>query len=76
MWVVGLAMLDDQSASPSELPIFDVAKKYQGAIGNIELNDAGDLSSANYDLWTVGHNKWYKIGNYNHVTDDILWKGN
>lgn len=44
--------------------IDDVAKSYEGALGNIELNQAGDLKSGDYDIWKIKDGKWYISGKF------------
>lgn len=75
IWIAGLSMLEIDGDDTIKIKdvIFDVTKNYHGAIGNTELNENGDLVLANYDIWSVSYDQWFKIGNYDSVTDKITW---
>jgi branched-chain amino acid transport system substrate-binding protein len=68
VWVLGLSMLDADSIDPNTLglAIPDVVTSYRGTLGDLRLNDAGDLISDNYDVWSVVEGKWYK-GNFREI---------
>ena len=72
-WVVGKAMLQAQSASASDIePIFiDVANSHSGALGNIRLNEAGDLDVAHYEIWTVSGGGWIPTAKYSNSTGEL-----
>ena len=74
-WIYGLAMLqlgsDDAGKIRDILP--DVASRYYGAIGPAQLNDAGDLASANYEVWGVTGGSWERKGVYTHAADAVAW---
>lgn len=48
------------------------AKHTDSAIGTTELNDAGDLAKASYDVLKLQNGKWIKVGYY--YTDEKEWK--
>lgn len=72
-WVIGMAIMKAGTASASEVkPIFiDVANDYTGALGNIQLNEAGDLAVADYEVWTVSDGDWVKTESYSYETEDF-----
>ncbi len=75
-WIYGLAMLqldsDDANAIREIVP--DVASRYYGAIGPAQLNEAGDLKSANYEIWGVTGDTWERKGLYTHSSDTVSWE--
>ena len=75
-WVIGNAIMEAQSASVSDIkPIFiDVANKYTGALGDIQLNAAGDLSVADYEVWTASDRQWTMTESYSYVTGEFRAK--
>ena len=66
VWLAALSAMNSQD-------IESTAESYSGALGNISLNDAGDLESANYDVWTISYGKWYKVGAYDDASHSIVW---
>ena len=44
--------------------IIDVASRHTGAIGTVNLNEAGDLAISDYDLWGIKDGAWYKYGHF------------
>ena len=73
VWLTGLSILEAQSTDADDVKavIDDVAWEYIGAIGDIQLNEAGDLASSNYDLWGVRDGQWSAVGTWSHVDDSI-----
>ncbi|WP_428324511.1 ABC transporter substrate-binding protein [Nitrosopumilus sp.] len=65
VWILGLSMLNAASTNPNDLAleIPSTITSYNGALGKLELNDAGDLVSDNYAIWSIVDGVWYK-GNY------------
>lgn len=65
VWILGLSVLDAGSTNPNDLALEvpSTITSYNGALGNFELNDAGDLVSDNYAIWSIVDGVWYK-GNY------------
>ena len=54
-----------------------VAAEYSnGAMGSTELNDAGDLLLANYQLWEIINNTWVETNVKYSVEQDILTAAN
>ena len=72
-WVIGNAIMEAQSGSAADIkPIFiDVANEYSGALGDIRLNEAGDLAVADYEVWTVSDGQWSKTESYSYATGDF-----
>lgn len=74
-WIYGIAMLqldsDDAGRIRDILP--DVASRYYGAIGPARLNDAGDLASADYEVWGVAGDTWERKGIYTSAADSVAW---
>ena len=66
VWLVGLAILETQSFDPKIIKsvIRDIAKEYDGSIGGSNLNEAGDLASADYDIWGIRDGEWKVVGKY------------
>ncbi len=66
VWVVALTMLDAQSTDVNDMKasIEDAAGEYQGVIGEIRFDDAGDLADANYAVWSVSEGQWHLSGQY------------
>lgn len=74
VWIVGLSMLKTDSMNPEMIDnVFEeVASEYVGALGDVELNESGDLKSANYDVWKIEDNEWKVSGYYDYLTDEII----
>lgn len=74
VWIVGQSILKTDSTDPEMIhDVFEeVASEYMGALGDVELNEAGDLKSANYDVWKIVDNEWKVTGYYDHVSDKVL----
>ncbi len=74
VWILGLSMLEAQSTDvdmiKKVLPI--VAAEYSGALDSVELNDAGDLSGADYGVWSIIDNEWVMHQIYDFETDTII----
>ena len=71
VWVLGKTILDTNSVDPLVVgdSIQDVASAHIGAMGVINLDDAGDLARSNYDLWSIRGGEWVLYGNYDADTD-------
>lgn len=74
VWIVGLSILKTDSMNPGMIDnVFEeVVSEYVGALGDVELNDAGDLKFANYDVWKIRDNEWKVTGYYDYLTDEII----
>ena len=74
VWVVGLSILDSGSTDVSTIKVAipEVVNNYFGALGWIRLNAAGDLATADYELWQVIDGEWVQVGIYASSTDSIV----
>ena len=65
VWLAGLAMEAAQSADPNDIKanLMSVAENHIGAVGSTKLNEAGDLDSTAYAIWTIQDDQWMIIGN-------------
>ncbi len=74
VWMVGLTMLDagatDAMSVKSRIP--DISAQYQGALGNLRLNDAGDLDVDNLSIVSLMNGTWVDVGIYDAINDDII----
>ena len=64
VWVIGNSIMEANSADAADVKeVFsDVAAVYGGALPTTELNAAGDLLLANYQLWNIVDNDWARNG--------------
>ena len=67
-------MLQAQSDRASDIkPILEqVVSEYDGALGNILLNEYGDIKSADYTISTIMGSDWIDTGVYTQ-DDSIIW---
>lgn len=74
VWIIGQSILEANSNHPGLLQniIEKVAAGYVGALGDIELNEAGDLKAANYDIWEIIDDTWKVTGYYDHLSNEIV----
>ena len=74
LWVLGLAMLEadsfDSMTIKEQLP--ETGLNYDGALGAVRLNDAGDLAISDYELWSVIDGEWEATARYNAATQTIM----
>jgi ABC-type branched-subunit amino acid transport system substrate-binding protein len=67
--------LTDATTLKATLP--GVAASYSGATGRVLLDNNGDRTNLNYDLWAYlnvnGENKASICGQYNATVDKIIW---
>ena len=70
VWVLGKTIIETNSADPITVrdAIIDVAATHTGAIGTVNLNQAGDLAISNYDLWSINDGVWNLYGHYDAGT--------
>jgi len=66
----------DPEAVKAVLP--EVARELWGATGWVDLDENGDRSPTDYDLWTIqeaeaGVYKWVRVGKWCLATDTIEW---
>ena len=71
--IIGLSMLKAQSADIHDVKAVlpEVTRDYVGAAGDLRLNEAGDLESADYGIWGIRDGQWVPIGTWLHSTDEI-----
>lgn len=74
VWIIGQSILQADSTDPELIQniIEKVASGYVGALGDIELNEAGDLKAANYDIWEIVDDTWKVTGYYDHLSNEIV----
>ncbi len=65
IWVMGLALEEaGWDAEPEEIraALPEAASRYEGAIGDINLNAAGDLDWSVYAVWGIDDSGWMRLG--------------
>ncbi len=67
IWAIGLAM--EQAGISSSVDdiasnIPDVVQRNNGALGNVSLDEFGDLSDASYAVYGINDEGWYLAGTY------------
>ena len=74
-WLLGLALERTQSTDVDALAeaIPEVARERVGALGDLDLNAAGDLAQANYDILRVTGGGWQYYGTYEATSDSIAF---
>jgi len=72
-WLAGLSILRAGTIDATEIRsvLGEVAAGYRGAIGDIVLNEAGDLASADYAVWRATGDGWVEIGRYSLADDTV-----
>ena len=78
VWVAGLAILDAKSSEVKDIKprIIPIAEMHMGALGNIILNNAGDLATSDYAIWAIQDGQWIKLGLYQSDSDTIVFNEN
>ena len=73
VWILGLSILETKGTNVDEIKevLPEVAQNYSGALGSVSLNEAGDLSGANYGVWSIVDNNWVLSDVYIFETDSI-----
>ena len=77
VWLIGLSMIETDSTDVSSIKssIHNVAKNYENAtIGPIELNKAGDLQKADYEILGIRNSEWVSLGKYTQEDKTKKWK--
>ncbi|MEM3134557.1 MAG: ABC transporter substrate-binding protein [Candidatus Bathyarchaeia archaeon] len=80
VWVVALALavVNEYDAMKVKNILPQVAGSYYGAIGNIVLNENGDLAMADYSLWRPvkvnGEVVWKEVGVQYSMLGTVEWK--
>ena len=75
VWVLGLSMEEvgfDSLDIKEQLPATGMS--YTGALGTVQLNEAGDLAISDYELWSVIDGEWFATARYNAATGEIMQK--
>ncbi len=74
VWLIGLSMIESQSSDVTEIKAVlpEVASRYDGALGEITLNDAGDLASSDYEIYKVIGDEWVLISLYGNEADEFV----
>ena len=72
-WLAGLSILRAGTIDAIEIRsvLGEVAAGYRGATGDIILNEAGDLASADYAVWRAMGDGWAEIGRYSLADDTV-----
>ena len=72
-WLAGLSILRAGTIDATEIRsvLGEVAAGYRGATGDIILNEAGDLASADYAVWRATGDGWVEIGRYSLADDTV-----
>ena len=75
VWLAGLSIMEAQSTNAADVKsvIHSVAAERVGASGSNELNAAGDLAAADYDVWSVPDGEWSIIGKYTAANNALTW---
>jgi branched-chain amino acid transport system substrate-binding protein len=73
LFLMGLAIEKTETLDANILSdvLPEVGETYNGALGNIRLNEYGDLAISNYEIFTVEDNQWILYGFYDSATQDI-----
>ena len=73
VWVYGLTIEQGGTLQVDILKdlLPEVAAGYSGALGSTELNDAGDLASADYELFWIHDGEWQTYGIYDASADEF-----
>ena len=76
VWLLGLAIEESNSSDIGEIKstLVSITENYQGAIGSTKLNEAGDLTTADYDIWSINNGEWVIVGKYYTDTDLLINK--
>ena len=71
VYAYGLSILEADSTRTDDVlrVLPGVLEGYSGAIGQIMLNDAGDMAEASYNIYDVEEPVWTLIASYDSTTD-------
>ena len=60
VWLLGYAIQMTQSTDPDVLKgvIPLIAERMTGSFGDLRLNDAGDVATESYEIWSVRNGQW------------------
>ena len=73
VWILGLSILEAKSTNVDDVKeiLPKVVESYSGALESVRLNEAGDLSGADYGVWSIIDNRWILADIYDFETDSI-----
>ena len=73
VWILGLSILESGSAETGAVleAMPGVLDGYEGALGQVSLNEAGDLEMANYGIYRIQDSTWDRLGGYEGATGMI-----
>lgn len=73
VWVMAKSIMEAGSTDAADVKsvIRDVAATHDGTMASTELNDAGDLALANYQIWRIIDNTWTITAKYS-ADKDVL----
>ena len=73
-WILGLSILEagaaDVASVAAVLPA--VANGYTGAVGDVRLDAAGDITARDYTLWTIQDGQWHRVSKYIHQSQTVV----
>ena len=75
VWLAGLSVLETGSTDASDIraALPGVAESYSGgALSSTELNEAGDLTLGNYEMWAIMQGEWVRGVTYDGQSDSIV----
>ncbi len=74
VWVLGKAIMKANSADSAYVKnvLYDVAAAHSGATGSTELNDAGDIAIANYEVLKIEDGAWIQTDKYAAARDLLI----
>ena len=73
VWILGLSILESGSAETGAVleAMPDVLDGYDGALGQVSLNEAGDLATISYGIYQFEDSAWQSVGTYDGTTDTV-----
>ena len=74
VWILGKSIMEADSVDPTKIKsvLPSVAAEYNGAMGSTELNEAGDLQLANYQVFQIIDNAWERTLKYSSEQDILV----
>lgn len=74
VWLVGKSIMEAGSTEPAAVMevLPEVAASYSGAMSSTQLDEAGDLLLANYQIWTIVNGTWVETGKYSAERDLLV----
>ena len=73
VWILGLSILESGSAGTGAVleAMPGVLDGYDGALGRVSLNEAGDLATISYGIYQFEDSAWQSVGTYDGTTDTV-----